>query len=318
MGVARPQNVRTAIMNKPAITIVTPTLGDPLKLAPLFRSLKFQKTTPSFELLLCATNAPEDLLRNLPDLGENLVRIIESPEKCISAARNRGLENAQGDLLFFLDDDCHLPDHLYLHDLYKAHESAINFSGGGFYLNEPSSKNVFSRFYNLLCNVWLYAHTSKDQKPSVLLGGCCFYSKKILWEHGLRFEALNKKAGEEYALNSNVIHHGYPLLLQDRWSVYHNPRCRLRDVLRKAWVQGKSMDQKKKTPSFFRPLLTVLRKNPARLAYLPLFAFYYFVGRTAYWQNGLQKSKNHSEAVRHVGANKINSQPQRELPAINS
>lgn len=317
MGMAGFKKRGAAVMS-PVISIITPTLGHAQKLAPLFKSLKRQSSAPSFELLLCATSAPDALKQSLPDLGENLIKIIESPEKCISAARNRGLEEAKGDLLFFLDDDCHLPDELYLHDLYEAYKMSNGFSGGGFYINERSNKNIFSRFYNLLCNVWLYAHFNSHKKPLVLLGGCCFYSKKILWDNHLRFESLNKRAGEEYALNRNVVAQGYDLFLQDRWNVYHNPNCRLRDVFRKAWVQGKSMDQKKNAPSFLRPLFRVLWKKPARLAYLPLFAIYYAVGRAAYWKNGFEKSKNHPQAIGHMGGRKIKPEPQSEFPAINS
>jgi glycosyltransferase involved in cell wall biosynthesis len=265
------------------ISIVTPSLGDLEKLKTLCASLQRQKRT-SFEFILCTTGVSADIIKQLPKLPAD-IRQFDSPENCISRARNLGLKNAQGDLVLFLDDDCHLPDDSYLQDLYQAYLQNPDLCGGGFYLSDSSQLNFTSRFYNFFCNMWLHSRLQKESSAQLLLGGCAFYPRRILQDNNMYFSAFYKKAGEEYALNHSISKLGHRLQLQRRWSVYHAPDCNFRNLLQRAWVQGRSLDQRTSRPIWrSSQFVQFLIENPmGTLAALPLLALYLGVGRIAHW-----------------------------------
>jgi glycosyltransferase involved in cell wall biosynthesis len=265
------------------ISVVTPSLGDIGKLRTLCLSLQRQKATP-FELILCTTGVSIDIKKQLPKLPLE-IRHFDSPEKCISHARNLGLKNAQGDLVLFLDDDCQLPYDSYLQDLYLAYLENPELCGGGFYLSQSEKLNFTSRFYNFFCNMWLHSRPQKENSAQLLLGGCAFYPRRILQNNDMYFSAFYKKAGEEYALNHSISKLGHQLQLQKRWSVYHAPDCNFRNLLQRAWVQGRSLDQRTSSPIWLSSqFVKFLIENPiGTLTYLPLLALYLSVGRIAHW-----------------------------------
>jgi glycosyltransferase involved in cell wall biosynthesis len=279
------------------ISIVTPSLGDKNKLSQLISSLETQDAAPAYELFLCTTDTAADLIHQLPTLPAD-IHHLDSPEKCISRARNIGIEAARGGLILFLDEDCRLPRPTYLSDLYQEFTENPNLCGGGFYLSEKKELNLPSRFYNFLCNFWLRSHVTREEIPQVLLGGCSFYAKKILHDHELRFSALDKKAGEEYALNRSVRESGYPLRLEDRWSVYHNPECNLKGLMKKAWVQGRSINQR--TLNSPRFIYSLLDRPLESLKSLPFLFLYFLVGRSAQLHEWLQKAPKHTDSIGKV------------------
>lgn len=288
------------------ISIVVPSVGHIGKLTTLFASLQNQRNLAQHEVLLSVTNPDPQLIHYLPSLKAP-VRIISSPEKCISMARNRGIEQAQGDVLLFIDEDCYLPHPNYLNQLQQEFDKNKKLCGGGYYLSEQKTLGLFSRFYNYFCNFWVSTHLVKEQFSEVLLGGCAFYAKDILNTHNIRFSALHRRAGEEYRLNSKVTEKGYSLHLNGKWSVYHNPQCTFRNLYSKAWNQGRSLDEKcfNSNLSSSRFLKYLFESPLESLYYSPLFVTYLLVGRTAHWLQVFKKTNKQAATISYVHSDKV-------------
>jgi len=84
----------------PSVTIVVPTKNRPDEVARMLGSLRAQATQP-LEVIVVDQSTPAYVLEPFPQL-----RHVNDPSiGGIAAARNRGIDLARGDVVFFVDDD---------------------------------------------------------------------------------------------------------------------------------------------------------------------------------------------------------------------
>jgi cellulose synthase/poly-beta-1,6-N-acetylglucosamine synthase-like glycosyltransferase len=88
----------------PRASVVVPTVcNDPRGLARTVESL-LSLDYPDFEVIV-VDNRPDAGRDRLPEFQDSRLRTTEEPKRGISAARNRGLACATGDIVAFTDDD---------------------------------------------------------------------------------------------------------------------------------------------------------------------------------------------------------------------
>jgi len=93
------------------ISIIIPTYNRALLLKEAIESV-FLQTYKNFELIVVNDGSTDNTLNLLKQYG-NRLRILNQENKGVSAARNLGIKNANGDLIAFLDsDDLWLPEKL--------------------------------------------------------------------------------------------------------------------------------------------------------------------------------------------------------------
>ena len=267
-----------------SISIITASQLNLRFLKSFFKSLQKQNFK-NFEVLLCLTNPKTHHQQQLQLLAPELnLRIVTTSQPNIASARNRGIEQAKGDLVLFLDEDCFLPRSTYLQELADYHHKNPTIAGGGLYLNKKHSA-LSDQFYNFVCNTWVKSRQNLKDSPPVLLGGCCFYPLSLLKKHRVLFDEKNAKAGEEYLLNSQWTELGFPLLLSERWSVFHRPETSFYQVFKKSWIQGIQIEPQK---AFFRSeqlksaCKFFLAGNETKLIYLPMLGLYGTIGRASF------------------------------------
>ena len=86
--------------NPPAVSVIVPTKNRPAEIVRLLRSLLAQPTQPE-EIIVVDQSTPRYRLERLP----GLVHLHEPALSGLTAARNRGVAEARGDVLLFFDDD---------------------------------------------------------------------------------------------------------------------------------------------------------------------------------------------------------------------
>lgn len=158
------------------LSIITPTLGNPHHLQRYFDSLIKQNFKGELEVLLCTTtsNAKEPLTIKTTLPARLKVRILSSSQPGIARARNQGLLSASGDYVFFLDDDCSLPNDNYITTAIDKLERTPNTGWAGGYIVADVSIGFVSSFYNYMSVLWLKSFLSSS-RLQMIIGGCSLF-----------------------------------------------------------------------------------------------------------------------------------------------
>lgn len=255
------------------ISIVIPSLGKKNYLTRLFYSLQSQTITSPVEVVIGLTGDSKHLKDSLPPLPSHFSTIwIQSPVRGISQARNLALAHATGDVVFFMDEDCSLKNSDDLKTVLNLSVNSPEIVFSGRYLNSPSTVHA-SRFYNYMCNMWLYRHLHR-----ITLGGCFFYYAPTFSKIPLRFPEDLPVSGEEYHFCASILNQGKTIQHID-WGVVHDPQYGWWDILKKSWSQGKTLSvspSSSTSPLFWKKVVS----EPAFVA--PL-ALYYAITRLSFF-----------------------------------
>jgi len=90
---------------QPFVSVIIPFYGNPTELGCCLAALEHQSYSPSrFEVIVVDNGSP---VPPLPDMRRHPhARIVQEPEPGSYRARNRGIQEAQGDVIAFTDADC--------------------------------------------------------------------------------------------------------------------------------------------------------------------------------------------------------------------
>lgn len=96
-----------------------------------------EQTHPVFEVLVIDDGSPDDIAGALSGFPSQ-VRVIRQPNGGASAARNRGLDEARGEWIAFLDaDDEWLPHRLAVQFEALSRHPEVRFAAGKYFLRAP-------------------------------------------------------------------------------------------------------------------------------------------------------------------------------------
>jgi len=179
-----------------------------------------------------------EILVGHPTLNENL-----------SQVRNRLYREAGGRWVYFVDEDCELPDFNYLTRLVEQSESKGG-SVGGFYLG---GENIWQKAYNALANFWLGLH--HEQGQGLPVAGNFALPKHIQIPAEFPF-GKTAFGGEEVHLKKRLDDLGIRFHLLPELSVRHNGKKAMRGFYSRAWRHGQGPRQtvkhRRAAVSFFK------------------------------------------------------------------
>ncbi len=122
---------------KKKFSIIIPTHNRPVLLGELLESLVIQEFNPDeLEILIIDNNSTNDVKKQLHEFIKehpqfSFIKYIKEPREGMVYAWNRGIKEAEGEFLVFLDDDVTLHQD-YLKILFNDFQSPIqNITGGG-------------------------------------------------------------------------------------------------------------------------------------------------------------------------------------------
>jgi glycosyltransferase involved in cell wall biosynthesis len=151
----------------PALTVIIPHHRDEAALQLLLESLRRQSTTFEYEAIVIS-NPPSaraaEIVKDFPNVCHlNEIKIG------VNRARNRGIQQSQGMVLFFLDSDCVLEDQTLLQKHWDLHAAnpTLTCIGGGY---SCDSKQIVDLTYNYIQMRWLYQGRQKELNR-YLIGG---------------------------------------------------------------------------------------------------------------------------------------------------
>jgi glycosyltransferase involved in cell wall biosynthesis len=155
-----------------------------------------KQTYKHLEILIVDDGSPDKSREICQQFQDNRITIITQENQGVSAARNQGIRQSQGEFLAFLDgDDLWLPQKLELHVKYLEEFSDVGMSFNGFsYINEFGKSLEISRLYKL-----------KKIAPEIILcrnpvgnPSCVVIKRKLLEEIKLKSKGLNNIQNDNY------------------------------------------------------------------------------------------------------------------------
>ena len=187
-------------------TLIIPTLNRPDDLARCLRSIS--KLHRGFDEIILVEQGDLETTRKIAGDYDHLnIRIEHQAVRSLTRARNLGIDKAQGDLIFFVDDDTTL-DERYVEiavDCFARHPNVVGLTGRvdiGQY-KRAMPWRLFKRFVKSLLLVssfrWEIMRSGANSAPfwdmdtlrlrnaSFLLGGS-FVCRRSVFEAGFRFD----------------------------------------------------------------------------------------------------------------------------------
>ena len=223
------------------------------------------------------------------------LKVLFSPVAGVNPARQLGIEQAKGHLLFFLDDDCLLinPEHLKtLLSLNIKNPEQMTF-GGPYTL--PKSTSRLEQAYHFISQSWLQTQRLDSTKSAALLGGNACYKKEVFLK-GFTFPKNIKYGGSETPLNTQLYkHYGAHTWCEDL-SVEHH--CPLNGYLflKKAYLQGRGAGAFPQSTARHRQALIdhhSLALNADFSRHIYWYSVFFYIGKTSVqysWLKTLHKT----------------------------
>ncbi|HEX5776328.1 MAG TPA: glycosyltransferase [Caulobacteraceae bacterium] len=238
----------------PTLTVAICTRDRAERLERLLRSLhelppsQFRQVT-----VLVVDNASSDDATRKAVEGFPAVRYVYEPKGGLDFARNAALQNAEGDLLAFLDDDV-VVDRGWLNGLYKAWRNAPE-AGGFTGLVLPYRLDTEAQIYfeerggfgrGCVRNEFRLERMENRLHPLAAgnLGAGCnmAYRRALLVELGGFDEALDTGAtlpgGGDLDIFYRVLRSGHPMVYEPSYAVYHEHRETIPQLKRQYWSWG--------------------------------------------------------------------------------
>lgn len=215
------------MMAKPlCISIIIPSLNRPMALRHSLNSVLKQDTDGIFEYEIIIVLDREDKqsanwLKHEVLLNRR-IKFFRSPEPGVNSARNAGIKESSGQIIYFLDDDCYLLEKRQLLNLRESFDIFPEASAiGGGYILEDSGRDIFSVSRNKLDNFYVEANMGLKGQTGALLGGNTAYKKEVFIKYGFFDENIRFGAAET-EFNDRILKSGGKLYFFKELSVMHS------------------------------------------------------------------------------------------------
>lgn len=283
------QTIEKSSSSMPLASVVICTRDHPESLAAClesFRSLEY----PNYEIILVdnapATDATRELVKNsFWDLSQ--LRYVRENQPGLSAARNRGLAEAMGEVIAFTDDDV-IVDHLWLKNLVLgfSHSGKVACVTGLVLPGEieTPAQAMMEQFGGMGKGFERQTFDLADHRPNQVLypftagsfgvGANMAYKTGILRCVGGFDPALGTgtpaAGGEDLAMFFNLVIRGYQIVYEPGAFIYHFHRRTYAAFQKQAYAYGIGLTSYLTKVLVDRPylLLDVALKIPAGVWYL--------------------------------------------------
>lgn len=227
----------------PYISVIIPSLNRPACLRQSLNSVLMQDTEERFEyeiiVVLDRRDKESEKWLEHEALLNKCLKVFRSDKNGVNSARNLGIKEARGEIIYCLDDDCSLPEKSQLANLRKNFEKYPDASAiGGGYVLENKGNDIFSISRNRLDNFYVEANICLTGAAGALLGGNTAYKKEIFIKYGC-FDESMRYGSAETELNDRILRSAGKLYFIKELSVLHSGgKQNLSAYFVKSFMQG--------------------------------------------------------------------------------
>lgn len=243
------------------ISVVIPTLGNNVNLERVLNSLARQELADGMKIEVIVAingisvgNAYEGLIKRFGELAQ----FYFLAEKGVNIGRNHGLNQAQGAIILFLDDDCELQDKRFLFRHLRFHTANPDvFATGGGYVVAADS-GIYDEIYNSLQMHWFNAgiiDSTAGPNTRFLLGGNFSIKAAMLRTLGFNFDEKITYGGSEFEFFKKALAKDLLMYVNDD-DVIHHTHETLWTLTKKIYRQGRGkalIDKKYPVGESFKP-----------------------------------------------------------------
>lgn len=210
----------------PTVSVVVPVRAGRRDLPACLDAIA-ASTLPPLEVLVIDDASRDDTAAIARATG---VRVLElETNRGPAHARNRGVEIARGDVVFFVDADVRLHPEAIAIAAECLHRDPTLTAVFGSYDEQPSDPRFVSQYKNLFHH-WVHQH-SRDE-ASTFWTGCGAIRRDIYLAIGGLNEGYRRPSIEDIELGSRLRAAGCRIRLEKRMQASHSKRWRLWDLLR--------------------------------------------------------------------------------------
>jgi glucosyl-dolichyl phosphate glucuronosyltransferase len=216
-------------MSNPLITVIIPTYNRLDHLQAAVRTVLAQ-THESLEVIVVdnnCTDGTDACVRGLV-LEDKRVRYVQECTQGLNPARNRGLAEARGEWVAYLDDDELAPTQWLSNLRTCSHETGADGVGGGYRpLWEDVPPDWLSRSECLKEIVGVHTRGQERKPTDWLLGGNCCYRREALERVGgfgnfIGYRGRKSLAdGADVAVGHKLCEAGYSLWYEPQACIFH-------------------------------------------------------------------------------------------------
>jgi glycosyltransferase involved in cell wall biosynthesis len=197
-------------------SIIIPTFNRSETLKGCLRTLLKQDiSSGDYEIIVVDDGSTDNTSQIVEDIRKN----SQENAGC-AVARNTGIKNANGDILFFTDDDCIVPEN-WMSKILKGFEEYPEASGvGGWYAVSQSEleSNKYSFMIEALTREYRGDYRNFSQLSNAVNGSMCgntanvAYKREVFEKVGLFDDYTKKTAKIDWELKYRIEHAGLKLL----------------------------------------------------------------------------------------------------------
>jgi len=213
------------------ISVIIPCYQAQTTIAECIESLMAQQSEESFEVLVVNSSADETpaiLAKDYPS-----VKVIEVPDRVFAGqARNKGAEQAQGQILAFIDADCVAPPD-WLVKIASWHRRGFSAVGGS--LVNGSADNIFSRAEYPL-ELQEFSPRNPAGAVGFLSAANCSFDREVFERHG-GFPEI--RAGEDLIFCHRLAGFGVSMYFDPQMYVSHRNDISALAFLKKQLMHGR-------------------------------------------------------------------------------
>ncbi len=231
------------------ITVVVPTHRRSQKLELCLMSISKQALAEKINLqLLIVDNStsPNDSLEIQNLIHSFCAAQVFRTTTGVNAARNKGLKNAEANIVLFIDDDCVLLGPGFIQKHIDFHQNnSLAFAAGGQYL-VGSNANYIEREYVLAQRAWLCrGQVSGSQEVRFLLGGNLSIKKEVASKNNIFFDEKIVYGGSETEFFVQALRLGL-MSFRIEADLSHDCKMNFAEYCRKAFRQGRGKAYREK------------------------------------------------------------------------
>lgn len=183
-------------MTNPLVSIVIPTYARPAQLRDCLGALAQQTmAADTFEVVVVDDGSPQPVVppEDTTPTGPT-IRIIRQSNAGPSAARNRGVAEARGELIALTDDDC-LPTPTWLESLVTTHRQFPDALAGGITFNGLTD-DLFATTSQMIIDL-VYEHFNADEASAYFLTSNNMLCSRVNYGELGGFDTAFARAGAE-------------------------------------------------------------------------------------------------------------------------